>query len=269
MEDRGVSDVIYLYGFVPADSPAPPPALAGIGDHAVELLPFDGLAAVISRLPLEDYDPARIEARLEDLGWVGSQGLAHERVVLWFVDHADILPARLFSLHSGEAALRASLGPAAAGIAQQLAQLAGRHEWNLKVAYDADELGRHGGEVSDELRRLDAEIDSAPPGRRYLLERRRADTARRELGRSAHRLATELLDALRPHAEAVRLLPLGSGAEVGTVVLNTALLVRRGDEAALRDVAEQRMVQLRPLGMLPNLSGPWAPYRFLEDDDDV
>lgn len=265
-----MSDVVYLYGFVPVGTAAPPAALAGVADAPVRLVDAGAVLAVVSRLPAADWSGGAVEARLQDLQWVGAQGLAHERVVLWFVDHADILPARLFSLHSDESALRAAIAPAAARIARQLASLAGRREWNLKVAYDAAELERHGGEVSDELRRIDAELADAAPGRKYLLQRRRADVQKREVSRAARRLAAELLAALEQHAEAARTLPLPDGAaEQGAVVLNAALLVERTAEVRLREQADARIAALASLGIQATLTGPWAPYRFLEADADA
>jgi hypothetical protein len=268
MDDGTVTDVIYLYGFAPAAAPSPPAALAGIGGGAVELIDADGIRAIVTRLPPSEYGADIIESRLDDLAWVGEQGLGHERVVLWFVDQTDILPARLFSLYADEAALRSALADRADHIRAELQRLAGRREWNLKAAYDSAELGRHGAEVSDELRRMDAEIDAAAPGRRYLLERRRADVLKREVGASARRLATGLLDGLRPMAEAVHVLPLpAAGAEGGTVVLAAALLVHRDAEAELRAEAGRRVEELEALGMQVSFSGPWAPYRFLEPVD--
>ncbi|CAN5887642.1 GvpL/GvpF family gas vesicle protein [soil metagenome] len=264
-----MSDVIYLYGFVPPAAPEPPPSLLGVGGIAPQRLPAGPVCAIVGRLPANEYATAAVETRLEDLAWVGEQGLAHERVVLWFVDHAEILPARLFSMYKDDAALQATVAAQGERIAAQLTALAGRREWNLKVAFDSAELGRHGAEVSAELRALDGEIDGAPPGRRYLLQRKRADVLKREVGRSARRLAAELLDSLRSHAEDVRMLPLAAGDDTGNVVLSAALLVGREAEPALREEAERRIEAQRRLGMIPNLSGPWAPYRFLEPDDDA
>jgi hypothetical protein len=62
-----------------------------------------------------------------------------------------------------------------------------------------------------------------------------------------------------------RTLPLGA-ADIGTVVLNAALLVHRRDDDALRAAAAERIDAARRLGMLVSFSGPWAPYRFMEDD---
>lgn len=269
MEHRDVSELVYLYGFVPAGTGPPGADLRGVDDAAVELIEIDGVRAVVSRLPAGDYGAAALEARLEDLAWVGEQGLAHERVVLWFVDHGEIVPARLFSMYAGTASLQGALASRAAAIARTLHSLAGMREWNLKVAYDAAELGRHGGDVSARLRALDDEIAAAAPGRRYLLAKKRADMLKREVARSARRLADELLASLAQHAARQRVLPLPATDAGGTVVLSAALLVHRDEEAALRDAAAQQVEALGRVGMIVDFSGPWAAYRFLEEHGDA
>jgi hypothetical protein len=92
--------------------------------------------------------PPVVEARLEDLAWVGEQGMAHERVVLWFVDTPTSCPRACSACTGrGRAASRCA-GRAATSDRCSCARSADRREWNLKVAYDADELARHGAEVS-------------------------------------------------------------------------------------------------------------------------
>lgn len=259
-----MSDVLYLYGFVPADAPAPPPQLTGVADAPVRLLDLGEVRAAVADVPAAVYAADRIEARLQDLPWVGEQGMAHERVVVWFADHSEILPARMFSLYTGDASLRAAATSRLAEVIAGLRSLSGRREWNLKVAYDAEELARHGAEISPAIQRLDQEMAAAAPGRRYLLERRRTDLLRQEVGRAARALAHELLDALRVHAEDVRVLPQTEGGETGTVVLNAALLVARAAEPGLRVHAGQLHDHYTRLGMIVSFSGPWAPYRFVE-----
>src|SRR5690606_38798928 len=180
----------------------------------------------------------------------------------WFADNAEILPVRAFSIYSSEDALRASLRGEATALAAQLRQLSGKREWNLKVAYDANALAQHGAEISHDVRRIDEEIASAPTGRRYLLQRKRADLLRDEVTRAARRMADELLGSLRAHAADVRVLPL-TGEDTGSVVLNAALLVPREMEPALRDDADELYARFTALGMIINFSGPWAPYRFV------
>jgi hypothetical protein len=261
-----VNEILYLYGFVPADAPAPPASLAGVAGTAVHLLPAGRVQAVVSRLPAADYDAATVEARMQDLAWVGEHGLDHERVVLWFVDHARIIPARLLSLYSGDDTLQAAAAGLAPRIAAQLEALGDRREWNLKVACDTAELARHAADVSATVRDLDVALSHAPPGRRYLLQRRRTEIMRDEVSAAGRRLADELLGRLRVHADDVRTLPLaGADAAAGTVVLNAALLVHRDREEQLRADAAGEVEELRRLGVVASFSGPWAAYRFLRE----
>jgi hypothetical protein len=269
MDERDVNDVVYLYGFVPAAAPPPPDNLLGVGERSVELVDLGHIQAVIGRLPRDSYSADIVSAGLQDMAWVGEHGLAHERVVLWYVDEADILPARLLTLYSSTAALRAATASRAPTIAQQITTLAGRREWNLKVAFDREELGRHGADISAAVRELDAEIAAAPPGRRYLMERSRGELLKRELSQAARRLAHELVHELGETAEDVRVLPLAGADAAGTVVLSAALLVARDAEAAWRERADSMIHRQRELGMIVTLSGPWAPYRFLEAGDDA
>ena len=75
---------------------------------------------MISRVPGGEYAPAAVESRLRDPTWVADHGVRHERVIAWFVDHAQILPARLLSLYSSPAALAEAAAGQAARIAGEL-----------------------------------------------------------------------------------------------------------------------------------------------------
>lgn len=259
-----MKETIYLYGFVPADTCLPQAGLAGIADCAVELLPAEGYAAVFSRVPTDLYGPAVVEARTRELRWVAEQGVAHERVAAWFVDHARILPAPLLTLYSSVAALAAQARERGDEIVAQLERFAGMREWDLKVGYDPATLAHHLAEASEEIADLDRRIAEASQGTRFLLERQRDERVREELGRTARRLASDLLDAVAAEATELRLLPLGRPVGELPVVLNAALLVGSETESRLIAGARARADALEALGMDVSLSGPWAPYRFLE-----
>lgn len=254
--------VTYLYGFVP-EGTASPSGLAGVGDAPVEVVDLEGMAAVLARLDAADYGPEAVEARGADMEWMAEQGLRHEEVVAWFVDHAYILPSRLLTLFSSEAALREQALDDADRIRRQLARFDGLREWDLKVTYDQDVLEEHLGELSDEIARMDAEIEAAGPGRRYLLEKKRADAVRAEARSTARRLARDLLGAVRDRADEVS--TLSPPSDEVPVVLNAALLIRQENDDEVRDVVRREADQLGAVGLRVEFSGPWAPYRFLPD----
>lgn len=254
--------VVYLYGFVPADTTLPDAGLVGLGDADVRLLDTAGARAAYSLVPAAEYGPDHVESRLDDLEWVSKQGVRHEQVVAWFVDHVQILPARLFTLFSGTAALEERAAERADEIAANLERFGGLREWDLKVSYRADQLAAAMGALSDEIAALDSRIRDSSPGKRFLLEKKREALARAEVEEAARRTAQTLLEAAAEHAEEVRVVssPRTEGAPV---VLNAALLLPQEAEATVRDAVRSRAGELEALGIDVSYSGPWAPYRFL------
>jgi hypothetical protein len=261
-----VPDLIYLYGFAPAGVHAPTSELSGIGEQPVELLETNGLTAIISRVDDQTYGSQQIEDRLEDLGWVAQQGIAHERVVAWFVDAAQIIPASLFTLYSSQRALESSIASRRSIIGSELQRLAGQREWDLKVSYDANALSAHSGDYSDAVRKLDEEIKTAPPGRKYLLERKRGELAKSEVSGVARELGRKIFERAAPICTNSITLPIPQTGEHLPVVLHAALLVARDREAELVQQLERARAESERSGVHVTFSGPWAPYRFVHHE---
>lgn len=253
--------LIYLYGFVPEGTGLPERGLLGLGDSPVELIAGPGFGAAIGGVPEEEYGEAAVEVRGGDVEWMAEQGLRHEQVVAWFVDHASILPSRLLTLFRSEDALRTVMDREADRILSDLERFEGRREWNIKVFYEPAPLLEHLAELSEEIARLDEEIARAGPGKRFLLEKKRKDLAATESRAAARGLASKLLQGLRARAEDTA--TLATPSEGAPVVLNAALLVPSEREAELRDYVEAEERRLRTFGMTVEFTGPWAPYRFL------
>lgn len=263
-----MSDVVYLYGFVPADT-GTADLPAGVDERPVQGVAAAGVLALVSHLPGETYSADLLESRLEDLDWVAARGLAHERVVAWAVDHGEIVPAPLFTLFSSVDALRSDAEQRAAEIAATLERFRGLREWDVKLAYRPDVLAQNAAAVSDAVRDLDQEIAAAAPGRRFLLARKRSELLKTEVAGAAHRVASQLFDRLQAQARAaVRLELPRTGAEL-PVVLSAALLVPRPDEAQIIAALDTERDELRPLGFELSFSGPWAAYRFMAAPPDA
>lgn len=254
--------VIYLYGFTDPDSSPPSGGLLGVGDAEVDVVELEGVAAVVGRIDSPAFDGEALERNTADVEWMAEQGLRHEQVVAWFVDHARILPSRLLTLFSGLEALADEVAGESEAIRSRLDRFGGLDEWDLKVAYVPARLMARIGEVSEEVGRLEREIEAASPGKRFLLEKKRKDVARTEARNAAGRLARDLLDALRPLADDVaRLDPPGEEVPVS---LNAALLVARDRREEMRSTFDRKRGRLEELGLTAQLTGPWAPYRFLD-----
>ena len=261
-----MSDFVYLYGFVPRDAPAPD-GLLGIADKTVELLRAGDVYAVVSDAPADVYAPDRVEARLKDLQWVAEQGIAHERVVAWFVDHSQILPVPLFTMYSSREALLNAAMQRIEELRSELERLRGHREWDVKVFFDETAMQENAAKVSEKVAQLDQEIAAAPAGRGYLLQRKRADLLKSEVQQAAHRRALAVLEAVKPNVAETRTLPLPRTEDVLPVVLHAALLVRTEQETPVVATLQAQTAELKSVGMDLSFSGPWAPYRFTGDHE--
>ena len=261
-----MADLVYLYGWIPdARAAGDLTALRGIADRPVELVECGSAVAAFSRVPEDVYAAERIESRLADLAWLGENGLAHERVVAALVDRTTVLPMRLFTLFSSDAALREECAQRSDWIAETLTRLDGLREWDLKVSYDSAKMLATIGQSSAEVAAIDAELATAAPGRKYLLQKQREDVARGAVRSAVTALGEEVLRALEPVTDGVKRVAAPANAEPGElpVILAAALLIARGTEGALRERLAEESDRLASRGVSIACAGPWAAYRFV------
>ncbi len=85
------TQAIYLYGFVPSNRVAP--AMQGIDDaHSLELHACDGLIAVVSLVPLVDFESIDSEDNTQYLAWLTPRACLHSPVIHKIMEQGDIYP---------------------------------------------------------------------------------------------------------------------------------------------------------------------------------
>ena len=261
-----MSEYLYLYGFVPFDGRTPE-HITGVNDSVVEIIDLDDIAAAVSRVPADQYAPERLEPRLQDLQWVAEQGVAHERVVAWFVDESQILPAALFTMYSSVDALTQAARERHDALVAEMKRLRGQREWDIKVSFDERVVQQNAAQISENVAVLDKEIENAAAGKKYLLQKKRADLLKAEVRQAAHRRAVDVMNAVHAIVAGSRTLPLPRTNAELPVVLHAALLVRTENEKQLIDKLDAEARRLRAIGMDLSFSGPWAPYRFMGEHE--
>src|SRR4051812_705620 len=109
MASTATKAIWYVYGIVPDDMPMSSPP-SGLDDAGVTLERHAGVAALVSTLDADAYAPNSIEASSGDVEWLSPRAVAHDRVLTWASDHGAVIPLPMFSLFSGEEAVRSMLG---------------------------------------------------------------------------------------------------------------------------------------------------------------
>jgi hypothetical protein len=231
--------------------------LTGVGGRSVRLVSEGRLAAVVSGVPLDEFDEQALRANLEDLSWLEGVARAHHGVVDAVARRSVTVPLRLATVYHGDERVREVLGEHGEVFDATLRELAGRVEMGVKVYAETD-TGPRSADPSREA------LPGESPGRAYLRRRRRQRDLRDDTWQRAARLcerADEVLGGLARAREQHQPQSAALTEAPGENVMNTAYLV---DEerveaflVAVRDLGSQACE-----GVRIEVSGPWVPYSF-------
>lgn len=241
---------VYVYGVVSAEEDV---VLDVVGidsdDGQVHVVLHEGVAAVVSASPLEDYRALRRQE-------VATYLVAHQRVVEAIMRERPVLPVRFGTVLRDEAQVRRLLELGEGRFKAALAELDDRVQMEVVVLWDLQEVF---GEIAQqqEIARLRAEIAARPT--------EATEAERMAVGQKVHAsllerraaLQSQVLPALRSAASDVVVNPpMDDG-----MVVNAALLLDPADDGAM-DRELERLDQAFDGRLRFRCVGPLPPYSF-------
>lgn len=253
----------YVYGVVAAGSSIPAD-LAGVDPELpVHLVEAEGLAAIVSEVPLLEFGEETIREHLDDVAWLEEKARSHEAVLEAALESTDALvPMRLCTVFSGEQQVREMLGRERAVLLDALDRLAGKAEWGVKafadpLALDRELAKRSGGEEDEQV----------PAGIAYMNRKRREAREREEAEEVADEWARAIHSQLADAAAEALLNPLQrpevSGYE-GEMLLNGVYLVGEPEASRFRQIVTELRDEFDRKGVEVVLTGPWPAYNFVK-----
>jgi hypothetical protein len=261
----------YVYGVVPAATDLGR-APEGLDDTPLVLSVDGDLAAVASQLDGERYAPAEIERGTEDVEWLAPRAVAHDRVLTWLSDRAPVVPLPIFSLFSGEQAVREMLRERHADLTSALRRVEQGREYALRVYRIDTELAAVAAELSPRLAQLQESAASASPGQRYLLERKLDTERKNELHGLGAKVARDVLNTMSTFAietAETKVAPRAARtAAEGTLVLDSAFLVEPARLAEFQRALTEIVSRHASRGFRFDFTGPWPPYHFVQHADE-
>jgi hypothetical protein len=251
------TDALYVYGVVPKGTP--PDVFANAGAK-VELVVSGDLAAITSRVPLAEYGAEALETNLKDPAWLEEKVNAHNAVLVACVGATTVVPFRFGAIYRDEEQVRKMLSERSE-LRDTLARLDGAVEVGVKALLDPEALR---GRLAHE-RGLDAAVGS---GRAYMMWKR----LERELDREVRSFAASCADAsherLAAAAADARVNPAQHPSVAGgQMVLNGAYLVRSDRDGEFRETLSELQARYADDGVTYQLTGPWPPYNFVDDEE--
>jgi hypothetical protein len=250
----------YLYGFGASGRLAAMPDVEGIAGAPIEIIVEGNLAAIVSPVPLEEFDQGALTARLENLTWLDATARAHEAVLQTTIDRFDsVIPVRFCTVYESREAIGDFLSERKETLLEVLNRLEGKLEWGVKLMCRPAVLRA----------RLKGETVAASPGgsssgRDYLaakkLERSldsEVESAKSTAAAASHR---RLAEASEGHV--LHVVPRSHEASGSEVAMNASYLVGadHADDFLSQVGAIER--ELAGQGITFQVTGPWPPYSF-------
>jgi hypothetical protein len=257
--------------------------LTGVGEAKVRIAESSGLTALVSDVSLAEFGEAALRENLENLDWLDEVAREHHYVIDAAARLFPLLPVRLATVYSGDAALCAALAEHNGQLLDALRRVGGRVEWGVKAyaAAEPDAAGESGKAERDETERTPAagnpagagaDQDSGPGGGAGLayLKRRRAQLNKARESKTAAMSGAQAVHAdLTAKATDARLYPPQPAQLSGVrqpMLLNAAYLLDPGEEMTFTAAVSGQVTSHPELRI--ELTGPWPPYSFTGDDDD-
>ena len=240
----------YLYAVCRGLDPAALDEVRGLQGRPLALVPHQELVAVVSDVPLAEFDEDGLRRNLEDLAWLEPTVRTHDEVIHAAAVAAPTAPLRLATICYDDDGVRERLREWYLPLMQALDRVEGCAEWSVKVLTAPQAV---------------EPVAAAPvtSGAEYLRRKKAAASERTSRDDAALELAGRLHDQLHELATASRQLPPQDprlSGHQGTMVLNGAYLVRVEDADAFAGRVDE-LAAAHP-EIVVDRRGPWPPYSF-------
>jgi gas vesicle protein GvpL/GvpF len=240
------------------------PTIDGVRGAPVERIEADGLAVLVSRVPLAEFGEDALRRNLNDLDWLERVARDHENVLERTLAEGTIVPLRICTIFADDEGAARMLTERRSALDTALDVLDGREEWGVKLTVDRAALEAAARERAPED--LDQQLEGQSAGGAYMLRRRQERQLREAADRLAGGLAEDVHARLQDWAtDAVVNPPQNpelSGHE-GDMLLNAAYLVEAAKVERMHELVEELRERHRELGARIELTGPWPPYNFV------
>ena len=255
-----MTDVLYVYAI--ARQPVQPEVEAIDGSRNFGAVSRDGISAIFTPVKSDEFSQEAVDRRAGNLEWLGSVGYRHQAVVSALMRQTAIVPLRAFTLFSSSDALQAYLEESASQLARVLERLDGKQEWTLRIEFDPQAWSEALNTRDDSLRNITAEIETATPGKAFLLRKKLDEERKRASKTGEEALVGEIQRAILEKLRAETVAESRQRREGAFPQIN--VLVNRDEESVLHELHAELAARYEPDGATIALLGPWPPYTFAQ-----
>jgi len=243
---RQPTTVLYLYAISQTPTGVSPVIAAeGIdGVARVEAIRCGDYLCWVSRV-LQTEFADQLNDRMQDLEWLATTGLRHQRVVAELSTHLASLPARFGTVFLTQESLEQHVESRKPALGKAFQRVADADEWGIKVfAVSAPKPTAVASDLS---------------GSDYL--KRKAQLMRPSAGKQLDADVQQFIAALTKLAVATTPGGKASAGQPG-LIWHASFLIRRQDRKKLESALNKYAARWKDVRRI-DCSGPWPPYSFV------
>jgi Gas vesicle synthesis protein GvpL/GvpF len=257
---------LWAYCVARADVELPTEAAPVHHGGSLECVLHDGLAALVSPVPMSDFGREALVHNLNELDWLEQVARRHEAVLEEALGAATIVPLRLCTIFRDAEGVRRMLEDERPQLEAALERLEGREEWGVKLLVDPGALLVAARARSTDAADLERRLEGSTEGEAYMLRRRLERQLREDADRLGAELAEDVHARIQDWADAAVLNSPQNrdlSRHEGEMLLNGAYLVAAAKVERLRELVQQLAERHQELDVRIELTGPWPPYNFV------
>lgn len=252
--------ILYVYAIGRGGHHPPERVEAIDGSDRIDAVMAHDLAAFFTPVDDADFSQGMIDARAKDVEWLGGIGYRHQSVMASLMRGGTIVPLRAFTLFASEESLRGHLETERERLVKLLDRLDGKQEWTLRIEFDPAQWNEALATRVDSLRAIVDEIESAPPGKAFLLKKK-LDEERKKASREAEQqVVGEIEQQVLEKLACETVAESRQSREGAFPQIN--VLIHRDEEAVLQELHRALSDRYADEGIILAVSGPWPPYTF-------
>ncbi|MEI6422262.1 MAG: GvpL/GvpF family gas vesicle protein [Lentisphaerota bacterium] len=241
----------------------------GALEDELYLIPASGLYACVSNVPEDEFGEENLEKNLHDLEWLKKNVERHEKTIEGIMKDTSVIPFKLATVFFNEQNVQAFLAKYADGMGEKLDYVKNKQEWGVKIYCDPEKLKQSTLLESEKLREIDRQINSASPGKAYLLGKKKNELVAAELDEAMVRYRKTFLALLEGFCFKSSILETTPRKVTGRnddMILNAAFLVEKS--MVPQFISQFETLESEPefaaKGFCFSSTGPWAPYNFCQ-----
>ncbi|MGA8876348.1 MAG: GvpL/GvpF family gas vesicle protein [Candidatus Korobacteraceae bacterium] len=240
------TQVLYLYAISRMPEGAAPAIAAEAidGTAHVEAIRCGDYLCWVSRVSKRDFAD-QLNQRMQDLEWLATAGLRHQRVVGELSSHLAVLPARFGTVFMSEDSLAQHVRERKRALRTAFERVADADEWGIKIFVIAA--------------RKQSPVAKDASGSDYL--KRKAQLLRPSVGKKLDAEVQEFIAALTKIAVGASPGGKASTGQPG-LVWHGSFLVRRKDRKKLESALSKFATRWKDARRI-DCTGPWPPYSFV------